>query len=183
VARSTIARRLGGPDARRRRHRRVAALLGGLLVVALVLLLVAPADDGNGDGDGAGEAAATTTVPAGRGATDVASVCRASNVEIGTAQQALLGGNEAPDAVEGFLADAFVDLTRRRADAIRAADPPPSEAVLALVAEHDAVVDAIEADPAAAASSPTNPFEALNRRWRDAGLADCAIDTSTVPQG
>jgi hypothetical protein len=139
-------------------------------------LLLAP-DDGD-DGDTA--SGPTTTAV---GGTDVAAVCRASNVEIGTAQSALLRDNTAPGAVEGFLADAFVDLTRDRAEAIRSAEPPPSEEVLALVAEHDAIIDAIEADPAAAAASPANPFEELNQRWRDAGLADCAIDTTTVPQG
>ena len=108
----------------------------------------------------------------------VGAACRASNEEIATAQRALLEGNEAPGAVEGFLGDAFVDLARDRAAAIRATSPPAD--ILAIVEGHDAVVDAIEADPGAAAGVE-NPFAAVNERWRAAGLVDCAIDASTVP--
>ena len=157
-ASNRIARRLGGPAVRRRRHRRVA------LVVLLVAVL------------GAGLVAAgsgTDDAPVG-----VAAACRASNEEIATAQRALLDGNAAPGAIEGFLGDAFVDLARDRAAAIRAA--VPSDEILAIVEAHDAVVDAIERDPAAAAGLE-NPFTDVNERWRRAGLADCAIDTSTVP--
>jgi hypothetical protein len=168
VDRSRIARRLGGPNARRRRHRRVALLVVGLLVLGGVLMLI-------GDGDGAREPTAPDVPTA---LVDVAAACRASNEEIGTAQRALLGDNDAPDAIEGFLGDAFVDLTRDRAAAIRAVGPPPD--VVALVDEHDRVVDAVEADPAAAVE--TNPFDDLNQRWRDLRLGDCAIDSSTVPQ-
>lgn len=168
--RTRIARRLGGPATRRRRHRRVA-LLAALVTTAGVGLFAI----GSGErGENGGEEAVTAGDP-------VAAACRASNEDIGTAQQALLRDNETHAAVVGFFADAFVDLARDRAAAIRAADPPPSAEVLALVERHDAIVDGIEADPETAAGL-TNPFDALNEEWRSLGLDDCAIDSSTVPQ-
>jgi len=171
VDRRRIARRLGGPDARRRRHRRVALLAVVLLGVGGALVLLGADDDGPGEQpETAGEVPAELA--------GVAAACRASNVDIGTAQRALLRDNDAPGAVEGFLGDAFVDLTRDRAADIRALDPPPE--VAALVDEHDRIVEAIEDDPAAAVAA--NPFDALNQLWRELGLGDCAIDSSTVPQ-
>lgn len=145
-----------------------------LLAGVAVVLLVAGSGDGRGDGEetaGRPSEAVSTGEP-------VVDACRASNVEIATAQRALLAGNDSPGAVEGFLGDAFVDLTRDRSQALRALDPEPE--VLDLLDEQDGVVDAIAADPAAAAAAETNPFDAVNRRWRDLGLAECAIDSSTV---
>lgn len=174
AGRARIARRLGGPAARRRRHRRFAVGAAIVALVAGVLLVAGGGDDGDGGADGAGPATSLPDDP-------VARVCVASNAEIGTAQAALLAGNDAPGAVAGFLGDAFVDLARARAEAIRALDPPAAPEVLDLLDDHDAVVGAIEADPEAAAAAPANPFEELNGRWRDLGLAECAIDSGTVP--
>ena len=108
----------------------------------------------------------------------VAAACRASNEEIATAQRALLQDNDAPGAAEGFLGDAFVDLSRDRSAAIRAVRPPPPSEVLALLDEFDAVVDAIEANPSIGIDS--DPFAAVDPRWRELGLPDCEIGASTV---
>jgi hypothetical protein len=161
--RRRIQRRLGGPAARRRRHRRVTLVLSLLLVTGLVLVLAPPGDDGTPDPAGA----------------DVATICLASNEQIATAQSALLRDNDNPGAIEGFLGDAFVDLARARAAAIRDAEPPPGADVLDVLAEFDAIVDAIEADPASA-TGLENPFETVNQRWVALGLDGCAIDSSTV---
>lgn len=144
----------------------MALLALALLAVGAALVLAG--DDGDGDETDV----AVVDDP-------VAQVCRDSNAQIATAQRALLEGNESPEAVVGFFADAFVDLARDRAAAIRAVEPAPTDDVLAVVDEHDTVVDAIEADPGSAAGL-SNPFAAVNERWRRLGLADCAIDSSTV---
>jgi hypothetical protein len=156
----TIARRLGGPVARRRRHRRVGALLLVLAVVGAVLVALGSGSD-DPDAD-----------------ERVAAACRRSNEELATAQSALLRDNESPLAPELFLGDAFVDLMRQRADAIRALDPPPSDDVLALLEEHDRVVDAVEADPAAYVFE--DPFADLDPRWAEVGLGDCVVIAGTV---
>ena len=131
----------------------VLAVLGAGLVVA-----------GSPDGDGELDA--------------VAAACRASNEDIATAQRALLQDNEAPGAAEGFLGDAFVDLARDRSAAIRSVQPPPSSEVLALLDEFDVVVDAIEANPSIGIAS--DPFAAIDPRWRELGVSDCEIGASTV---
>lgn len=173
VDRARIARRLGGPTARRRRHRRFA--LAGILLAAVagtLILVGGDDDDGAAGGDGGTTEAAAAPAPA-----TVEEACLANNREIGTAQRALLRDNETPEAIVGFLGDAFVDLTRQRAADIRAVDP--GDEVLAIVDAHDAVVDAIEADPQSAAGM-NNPFDEINERWRAAGLDECVIDASTV---
>lgn len=170
-ARTRIARRLGGQATRHRRHRRAALVAVLLLGLALVLVVAGSADD-SGDGDVGDQLSDDPVIRA----------CQLSNDDIATAQRALLGDNEAAGAVAGFLGDAFVDLGRDRASTLRALDPPPSPEVLALLEQHDQVVDSIEADPDAAAASTANPFEVLNEQWRGLGLAECAIDSSTVPQ-
>jgi hypothetical protein len=114
----------------------------------------------------------------------VAAVCRASNEEIATAQRALLEDNEAPGAAEGFLGDAFVDLTRDRSAAIRSVQPPPPADVLAVLTEFDAVVDAIEADPSIGIER--DPFAEVDPQWVALGLSDCQIgaeDAGTVEAG
>ncbi len=137
-----------------------------VLLVAAAALWWLGGDDGRA-GDGGDTRQAILTA------------CSASNESIGAAQRALLRGNEAPTAVEGFLGDAFVDLARERASALRALDP--SDEVERVLTEQDAVVDGIEADPAGAAASVDNPFEAVNAQWRALGLSACAIDATTVP--
>ena len=132
-----------------------------LLVIAGVLVLAGGADDGDED------------------VSAIALACQASNEEIATAQSALLRDNDAPDAAEIFLGDAFVDLARDRSAAIRALEPSPE--VLALLDEFDAVVDAIEADPSIGLGA--DPFEAVDARWVELGLPDCAIGTGTVAPG
>ncbi|MBA2280092.1 MAG: hypothetical protein M3527_09705 [Actinomycetota bacterium] len=161
----SLSRRLGGPDARRRRHRLALVGAAALLVVAGALWFL-----GGDEGDEGDSGADRDTLLA---------ACAESNESIGAAQRALLGGNDAPNAVEGFLGDAFVDLVRDRTAAARAVGP--SGDVEAVLQDQDAVIDEIERDPAAAAGSVTNPFEAVNQRWRELGLAACAIDASTVP--
>jgi hypothetical protein len=137
-------------------------VLSLVLVGSLGLLLLAPAD---GDDDVADP-------------DPIVAACLTSNEEIGTAQRVLVDDAENPAAaVEGFLGDAFVDLMRDRADAVAATDPPGE--VRDVLADQAAVVDAVEADPASAAGE-TNPFETVNARWRELGLAACAIDGSTV---
>jgi hypothetical protein len=165
--RTRIARRLGGPTTRRRRHRRLA--LVGVLVVGIALVLLVA---GGGD-DGDGETATPTTVLSDD---PVARACQLSNAEIATAQRALLGDNDAPGAAEGFLADAFVDLTRDRSDAIRATQP--SAEVLAVLDEFDAVVDAIEADPTIGLGA--DPFEQVDEQWQALGLDECMMGGGTV---
>ena len=166
-ASNRIARRLGGPTARRRRHRRVALVVVLLAVLGAGLVVAGSGDDGDEDD----EVAVVDDDP-------VAAACRASNEEIATAQRALLENNEAPGAAEGFLGDAFVDLTRDRAASIRALAPPAE--VLAVLDEFDAVIDAIEADPSIGVTS--DPFAAVDPRWVELGLHDCQIGgASTVP--
>ena len=160
-ASTRIARRLGGPADRRRRHQRVAVALVVLFAIAGALLLVS---DGDGDGDGDDP---------------ISRACQRSNTEIATAQRALLEDNTAPGAAEGFLADAFVDLTRDRSAAIRAVDPRPSPEVVAVLDEFDAVVDAIEADPSIGLGG-ADPFTDVDARWVDLGLDECAIGGGTV---
>jgi hypothetical protein len=177
--RARIARRLGGPATRRRRHRRVAVGVLVLAVLAAGLIVVGGAIEGDdgGDGDERAETAAEDTPTTEDAPRTVEEACLASNEQIGIAQRALLRDNPAPNAIPEFLGDAFVDLARERAATIRSLDPPPD--VLAIVDAHDAVVDAIEADPEAA-SGMENPFAEVNQRWRDAGLDECVIDASTV---
>jgi hypothetical protein len=164
--RTRIARRLGGPTARRRRHRRLA--LAGVLVVGIALvLLVAGGDDGDDE---------TATPTTALSDDPVVRACQLSNAEIATAQRALLGDNDAPGAAEGFLADAFVDLTRDRSAAIRATQP--SAEVLAVVDDFDAVVDAIEADPTIGLGA--DPFEQVDEQWQALGLDECMIGGGTV---
>ena len=115
------------------------------------------------------------------GADPVSRACQRSNDEIATAQRALLRDNDAPGAAEGFLADAFVDLSRDRSAAIRALEPPPSPEVLAVLDDFDAVVDAIEAEPSIGLGR--DPFEAVDARWVELGLPDCAIGAGTVAPG
>ena len=131
-----------------------------LLAIGGALVLAGGDDDDSDDGSG------------------IAPVCQRSNEEIATAQSALLRDNEAPNAAEIFLGDAFVDLTRDRSAAIRAVEPPPSPEVLAVLDQFDAVVDAIEADPTIGLGS--DPFEAVDARWVELGLPDCAIGAGTV---
>lgn len=179
VDRNDIARRLGPAAVRRRRHRQFAVLGIGLLVVAGVLIAVGRDDDDTV----ASPSSTATTAAAGddKAPASIEAACRANNAEIGTAQRALLSGNESPNAVTEFLADAFVDLNRDRIDALRAAPEAGDDEVAALIDDHEAIVDAIEIDPGSFATEQ-NPFADLNERWRALGLDDCAIDTSTVPQ-
>src|SRR5690606_35158291 len=108
----------GGPAARRRRHVRVAVAGIVLLIVAGVLILIGSDDGPN----------------------PVAAACTDSNEEIATAGRVLVDDAGNPEAAaEGFLADAFVDLLRDRAAAVRALDP--GDEVLALVDEWDAIAD------------------------------------------
>ena len=166
-ATTSIARRLGGPAARRRRHRRVALALALLAVIAGVLVVAGGSDDDDRGGQ-----------PVATGGEPIARVCQLSNTEIATAQRALLRDNDAPGAVEGFLGDAFVDLSRDRSAAIRAVDPPPAPEVLAVLDDFDAVVDAIEDDPAIGVG--TDPFVDVDARWEELGLPDCAMGAGTV---
>lgn len=163
---TSVARRLGGPTARRRRHRRVA--LAGVVLAAVAGILVV-AGSGSDEGDAAPTEATLPSDP-------VLRACAESDAEIDAARGGLLRDNDSAEAVEGFLGDAFVDLARDRATAIRATDPSPE--VLAVLEEFDAVVDAIEADPSVGVGA--DPFAAVNDRWRDVGLAGCVIGASTV---
>ena len=133
-----------------------------LVAVIAGVLVVAGGTDGDDEPD-----------PVSVGADPIARVCQLSNDEIATAQRALLRDNDAPGAVEGFLGDAFVDLGRDRAAAIRATDPPPAPEVLAVLDDFDAVVDAIEADPSIGLDR--DPFEAVDARWHEIGLDDCMM--------
>jgi hypothetical protein len=171
-ASTRIARRLGGPTARRRRHRR-AALAGVLVVVVAVVLIVAGSGGGDGDGDDVVAGPSTT----GELSDDpLIRACQRSNAEIATARAALLRDNDAPGAAEGFLADAFVDLSRDRSAAVRATDPAPE--VVEVLDAFDAVVDAIEADPSIGIG--VDPFASVNERWRALGLDECIIGGGTV---
>lgn len=178
VDRNEIARRLGPAAVRRRRHRQFALVGIGVLVVGGVLVVVGGDDD---DTVVVPSTTATVASETDEAPASIEAACRANNNEIGTAQRALLSGNESPNAVTEFLADAFVDLNRDRIDALRAAPEAGDGDVTALIDEHDAIVDAIEIDPASFATEQ-NPFADLNERWRALGLDDCVIDTSTVPQ-
>lgn len=140
-----------------------------LVAVAGVLVIAGSGDD---DGDDGAATASSTSLPD----DPVLRACAASDVEIDAARGGLLRDNESPESVEAFLSDAFVDLARDRAAAIRATGPSPE--VLAVLEEFDAVVDAIEADPSVGIG--TDPFAAVNERWRDVGLAGCVIGASTV---
>jgi hypothetical protein len=133
-------------------------------VLAGVLIVAGSGNDG-GDGE---------QVDA--GADPITLACRRSNEDLATAQRALLGDNDAPGAVEGFLADAFVDLARDRSTAIRATEPAAE--VLAVVDAFDAVVDAIEADPSTGVG--TDPFASVDARWQELGLDECAMGAGTV---
>lgn len=169
---SRIARRLGGRATRRRRHRRFA--LGAAVLLGLAgILIVAGAEDG-ADEDGAVAGPATTAVPA----DPVERICVENAAEIDTARRALLQDNTAPGAVEGFLADAFVDLARDRSEAIRAVQPPVDPEVLAVLEQFDDVVDSVEADPGTGVGS--NPFAAVDERWRALGLGGCAMGGNNV---
>ena len=136
------------------------AVLAVVLVAVAGVLVVAGSRDDDGD-DGGG---------------DIAAACRASNARIATAQRALLEDNEAPDRFELFLGDAFVDLMRDRSAAIRALEP--SAEVLAVLDEHDAVVDAVEADPETYVFE--DPFADVDARWQALELDDCIVVASTV---
>lgn len=169
---SRIARRLGGLATRRRRHRRfaVAALL--LLAVGAILVVA-----GSGDDDEP-ESSSPTTEQQQTSDDPVEQICLDNAMEIDTARRALLTDNTAPEAVEGFLGDAFVDLARDRSDAIRALRPEPDAEVLAVLGEFDAVVDAVEADPSIGLGA--NPFVEVDERWRALGLGGCAMGGGTV---
>ncbi len=168
VDRRRIARRLGGPAARRRRHKRVAMLLA-VLLLASVGLTMAGASNGDDEPSANDDQLADPTTAA----------CVASNAEIAMGQRLLIEESDADpeESVPGFFGNAFVDLMRERERAI--ADSAPPEGVRDLLTEQAAVVDAIEADPSGA-TGMVNPFDEVNQRWRDLGLPDCAIDSSTV---
>jgi hypothetical protein len=137
----------------------------------VVLWVAGSGTDGDGDRDGGPAVAADS----------IAGTCQQSNEQIATARRALLRDNDAPGAVEGFLADAFVDLSRDRSAAIRALEPPPAPEVVAVLDDFDDVIDAIEADPSIGVGS--DPFESVDARWRELGLDDCAMGADTVESG
>lgn len=169
-----LADRLGPLEVRRRRHRRLAFVALGVLAVAAVLVAVGGDDD-------PGTAGPPTTVgqidrDALAAADSLEEVCTVSNGQLTAAYNALLADNVSPTAARDFLGGAFVDLARLRSDALR--ERVPGADVVAVLDEFDAVVDGVEDDPDAALLA--NPFEAVNGRWRDAGLGACAIDPTTV---
>lgn len=139
-----------------------------LAVIAGVLVVAGSASDDDDDAPPSAAAGAPIT-----------RACELSNEEIATAQRALLRDNDAPGAVEGFLADAFVDLSRDRSAAIRATEPAPE--VLAVLDDFDTVVDAIEAEPSTAIG--VDPFEAVDARWVELGLPACVMGAGTVQPG
>lgn len=175
-----IAHRLGGLATRRRRHRRVATagLVGALVAIVLVIGGSGGDDDTTDAAPGSSPTTDTTIDP---GIDDpILRACYENDRELEVARGALLRGNTAPRAAEEFLADAFVDLMRDRSAAIRAVEPPPSEQVLAVLDEFDAVVDAIEAEPSIGVGA--DPFVEVNEQWRAVGLDGCIIGSSTVPE-
>jgi hypothetical protein len=155
--------RLGDRAARRRRHRRVA--IGGLALLVVGGGLVALAPD---DGDGSD--------PFRRQAT---SICDDSAAELTDARQAILSADPSDDAAAQFLRTAFVDLSRQRARALRALDPPAGDAARFgdLLDQYEAVLDQVEADPSRFLR--LDPFTALNPRWDDFGLPACGSRTGS----
>ncbi len=128
----------------------VPVLLGALFLVALALSVF-----GGGSDDSFAD--------------EVEAVCRDANEDV-VASQAVLPADATDEQATLFLGDVYVDLQRERLEALRALDGGGDD-YAELLADHEAAVERVEADPAAFLRA--DPFADVEPRWIEFGAPSC----------
>jgi hypothetical protein len=105
---------------------------------------------------------------------EATAICEASKHEVDVAFNAQLGGQPTSEQVAAFLSDVLVPQLRDRMDRLGALELPAEDRdeLESLFADYRAVIDEVEADPAAAATR-ADPFAGVDARFDAYGLEAC----------